>query len=84
MASSRVTSLPALNKLATAGSKRQFRGLHMTGANSNPSPLLASQTLPTYSSRAVADLKTECMNRNIAAGGAKAEVSVHLISDPRY
>ncbi len=83
MASSRISLLRALNRLATAGSKQQFRRALITGTNATPSSLLGSGLSATYLPRNVADLKTECRNRSLKASGSKAEVSLCFKSEIR-
>jgi len=72
MAASRSSSFRAVKVLINGS--RQVRQLHMTGAATSPSHLLASEKPTTVLPMETAGLRDLCKTMNLADGGSKANV----------
>ncbi|KAL4927193.1 uncharacterized protein BDV17DRAFT_292864 [Aspergillus undulatus] len=80
MAAPRETSLRALRLLSQqhAFSPIYRRGLHITGAHSAQPAKNVSDKATMYSTRNLADLKSECQKRKLRATGSQAELVERL------
>ncbi|KKK14674.1 hypothetical protein P175DRAFT_0446472 [Aspergillus ochraceoroseus IBT 24754] len=79
MAAPRSTSLRALRLLSQQhrASPSLRRGLHITGANS-AQPARVSDKVTLWSTRSLADLKSECQKRSLGSTGTQAELVERL------
>ncbi|KAL2867901.1 uncharacterized protein BJX67DRAFT_380459 [Aspergillus lucknowensis] len=79
MAAPRSTSLRALRLLSQQQTVAPClrRGLHITGANS-AQPVNVSDKATLYSTRSIADLKSECQKRSLRTTGTHAELVERL------